>query len=75
MAAGGAYSCFERGHQTGSVQSEEEEKQAAGMAAQEEPIGVLEVFSVVPGYRACVRCVRFVVRSIEGYSLSWGLDP
>jgi hypothetical protein len=50
----GEHSCFERGHQTGLVQSEEEEKQgarqAAEMAAQEEPIGVLEVFSIVPGY-------------------------
>jgi hypothetical protein len=50
---------LERGHQTGLVQSEEEERQAAEMATQEEPIRVLEVFSIVP--RAYIHCVRFVV--------------
>ncbi len=43
-------SCFERDHQTGQVQFDGQEKQAAEMAAKEEAIGVLEVFSVVRGY-------------------------
>jgi len=65
---------FERDHWTELVQQagqQQEEERVEG----EDPIVVQQEFFGVPGYRACVRLVRFVVRSIEGYSCACRLDP
>ena len=63
--AEGGQSCFERDHQTGQVQLNRHEKQAAKMAAKKEAIGVLEMFSVVWGYQVCVHHVCFIVHSFH----------
>jgi hypothetical protein len=54
----------------GREQEREEER-----VVEEDPIVVLGVFFDVPGNRACVRRVRFVVRSIAGYLFAQRLDP
>ncbi len=65
------HSWLGRDHETAEVQ--QEEQQEAGKVEEEEAVEVPEESTVVWGYRVHVRRVRFVMRSIVGYSC--GLDP
>ena len=65
------HSYFGMDHGTAVVLYEEQE--VAGKVEEEEPTGVSEGSVIVRGYRVSARLVRFVVRSIVGYSR--GLDP
>ena len=65
---------FERDYWTESVQ-QAEQQQEKERVEEGDPIVVQQEFFGVPGYRACVRLIRFVVRLIEGYLHMHGLDP
>ena len=65
------HSWLGRDHETVEVQ--QKEQQGAGKVEEEEAVEVPEESIVVRGYRVRVRCIRFVMRSIIGYSC--GLDP
>ena len=65
------HSWLGRDHETAEVQ--QEEQQEAGKVEEEEAVEVPEESVVVQGYRVFTHLVRFVVRSIVGYSC--GLDP
>ena len=65
------HSWLRRDHKTAEVQ--QEEQQEAGKVEEEEAVEVSEESVIIQGYRVFARLVRFVVRSIMGYSC--GLDP
>ena len=65
------HSWLGRDHETVEVQ--QKEQQGAGKVEEEEAVEVPEESVVVWGYRVRVQRVRFIVRSIVGYSC--GLDP